>query len=143
MMRARQSGVTLIELVIAMVVIGFCVVAALSWMSSASVSSARNMTRSQAITIADSYLRDVLVKTYNEVRAYPADTYHNGARDTYGVPIAGLERYNVRINRVQVNIGNAPNATVAQRVIVIVTDPTGGATRITGFRTNYVGQVVY
>ncbi len=142
-MRKRQRGVTLIELILAMVVIGICMVAALAWISSASVRSARVMARSQAVAIADAYLRDILAKTYNELQAYPANPPASQPRDSYGAPLVGLERYSVRISRRQVTMGSAPNATVAQRIIVIVTDPTGGITRVTGFRTNFVGQVVY
>ena len=138
----RQQGMTLVELIVAIVVIGICVVSVLGLLSSLSVRSAAAMTRTQASAVAASYLEDITTKPYAAIGAYDG-TNHVGARDTTGALIAGLEQYRVQVNVVADTLGAAPNTTSAQRVEVTVTDPTGATTRLTGYRTSYVGQVLF
>lgn len=138
----HQRGVTLIELIIALVVIGICIVGALGLLSSLSVRSAAAMNRTQAIAIAESYLADILSLSYAQVRVY-AGRVDVGARDATGAPIAGLAGYRVQIVNNAATLGNAPDAVGARQIIIIVTDPSGARTRITGYRTNYAGQVLF
>lgn len=150
-MKRNQHGMTLIELVLAMVVIGICIVAALSMISSLSMRSASSMTRTQAASIAASYLDEVLGKRfvadgreasraqYDDVLDYNG-LNELGARNASGALIAGLNRY-----RVRVNVTNAllPNNVQARRVDVTVTDPGNISVLLVGFRTNYTSQVHY
>lgn len=138
----RQQGMTLVEVVIAIVVIGICVVSALGLLSSLSVRSASAMTRTQATAIAASYLENVLSLPYATVTTYAADD--SGARDSSGSAIAGLGSYRVQVNTFADSLGSAPNAVNARRIEVTVTDPTGVSTRLTGYRTSFTtNQVMY
>ena len=150
-MKRRQRGMTLIELIIAMVVIGICIVAALSMMSSLSMRSASAMTRTQAQAIAASYLDEILSKRFTAdgregSRAQYDDVldYDNldemGARNVSGAFIAGLDRYRVRVT---VNDELMPNNVAARRVEVTVTDPTNVPVLLVGYRTDYTHQVHY
>lgn len=141
-MTRRQRGMTLIELVIAVIVLGICVVSALSLLSSVSINSARAMTRTQATAVAAAYLENILAQPYGNIAGFN-NMNHNGARDANGNAIAGLQAYNVHVDAYGANLGTAPNAVPAMRVDVIVTDPNGGRTQVTGFRTTYIGQVLY
>jgi MSHA pilin protein MshD len=150
-MKRRQHGMTLIELIIAMVVIGICIVAALSMMSSLSMRSASSMARTQAAAIAASYLDEILSKRfqpdgreasraqYDDVLDYD-DLDEMGARNVNGAVIAGLDRYRVRVD-VQNEL--LPNNVSARRIDVTVTDPTNVPVLLTGYRTDYTLQVHY
>jgi MSHA pilin protein MshD len=133
---------TLIELVIAIVVLGICVVSALSILSSVSINSARAMTRTQATAVAAAYLEKILAQPYGNIVGYN-NLNHSGARDAYGNLIPGLQAYNVNVAAYAVNLGTAPNAVPAMRVDVTVTEPNGAPTQVSGFRTTYTGQVIY
>lgn len=141
MMRRQQHGMTLIELIIAIVVIGLCVVSMLSLLSSLSMRSAVAMTRTQATAVAASYLESVLAMPAAAVAAYSAD--HLGAQDATGTAIAGLEQYRVEVVVVPDTLGSAPNNIPASRVEVTVTDPTGARNRLTGYRVTHGGKVLH
>jgi MSHA pilin protein MshD len=141
----RERGMTLIELVIAIVVMGICVTSVLALLSSISVRSASALTRTQATSIAASYLETILAEPYGNI-----GTYHGidrlGPLDATGAPVAGLERYRVQVTAVGDTLGAGADTALAMRVEVTVTDPTGGAIRIIGYRTDYSalgGQVLY
>jgi MSHA pilin protein MshD len=150
-MKRRQRGMTLIEVIIAMVVVGICIVAALSMMSSLSMRSASSMTRTQAAAIAASYLDEILGKRfladgrevsraqYDDVLDYD-DLDEMGARNINGAIIPGLDRYRVRVD---VNGELLPNNVLARRIEVTVTDPSNVPVLLTGYRTDYTGQVHY
>lgn len=142
---------TLVELIVAMVVIGICIVAALGLLSSLSMRSAASMTRAQATAIAVSYLDEILAKRYtddgveasrqlyDDVLDYN-DLDEMGARNANGVLIAGLNQYRVRVN---VFGELLPNNVAARRVEVSVTDLNDVSIMLLGYRTNYTGQVLY
>ena len=150
-MKRSQQGMTLIELIIAMVVIGICVVAALSMMSSLSMRSASAMTRTQAVAVAASYLDEILGKRFvadgrEASRAQFDDVLDYdglnelGARNASGALIGGLNRYRVRVD---VNDEMWPNNVAARRIEVTVTDPTNVPVLLVGYRTDYTSQVHY
>lgn len=152
MMRAptHARGMTLVELIVAIIVVGMCVTTALSLVS-LSVRSATAMTRTQASAIAASYLDEILSKRYvedgveasrqqyDDVRDY-AGLDEMGARNANGTLITGLSAY-----RVQVGVFDdlMPNGVNARRIEVTVTDPNSVTVMLMGYRTNYAGQVFY
>lgn len=142
---------TLIELIVAIVVIGICVVSALGLLSSLSMRSAASMTRTQATAIAASYLDEVLAKRfaddgveasrqlYDDVLDYDG-LDELGARNANGALIAGLNQYRVRVNVFDELL---PNSIAARRVEVRVADLNDVSIMLSGYRTNYIGQVLY
>jgi type II secretory pathway pseudopilin PulG len=145
----RQSGTTLVELIIAITVIAMAVTAVLGLLSAISMRSAGAMMSTQAASIASAYLDEALSKAYaqaagpigranfNDVRDY--NFVDNGARDANGNLVPGLGQYTVQIQAGLSALGAVPDAI---RVDVTVTAPNGTVTLLTGFRTNYGGQVV-
>lgn len=113
-MRAR-AGLTLVELVISMVVIGIALSGAFLALHQSLSASADPMVQQQASAVAESVLEEVLAKAYLD----PDDgvlcgapeaqraLYDNvcdyqgfdetGVRTQEGLPVAGLEAYRVRV----------------------------------------------
>lgn len=141
----RERGMTLIELIIAIVVIGICLVSVLALLSSISVRSASGLARTQATSIATSYLEFILAQPFGNIGGFDGID-QPGPLDANGAPVAGLERYRVQVRAFGETLGTGGDTAAAMRVEVTVTDPTGVATLITGYRTNYSvlgGQVLY
>lgn len=153
-MRKLSRGTTLVELLIAIVVIAIAVTSVLSLLSQISVRSAAAMVATQAESVASAYLDEALSKSFADPDGFAEagrqnlddvgdyNFVDNGARDCQGNAIAGLGQYQVQVSTAPVLFGVAPDQTAAVRVTVDVTDPTGAMTRLEGFRTNYAGQVL-
>jgi len=132
----RQTGATLIEMVISIVIISVSLTAVMMIVTQVGRSSADPMIRTQATAIAQAYMDEILVQALNdpdggetggaeagETRANFDDVsdYHAladtaGARDQMGAAIAGLEGYNVNVTVTAAIIGAYP----AKRVLVQV-----------------------
>ena len=150
------SGFTLIEMVMAIVVLASAVGGIMfSFVQNAS-SSADPMIQQQGIIIAQGYLEEVLLKPYSDPDGGETDSCEEGsrvlyddvadydcindtagARDQFGVGFAVLASYNVEVNVTTVNIG-VP-AETSRRIDVIVTHDTDTNmnTSITAYRTSY------
>jgi MSHA pilin protein MshD len=149
-MTARQRGVTLVELIIAITVIAIAVTAVLGLLSAISMRSAGAMISTQAASIASAYLDEALSRAYqdpyvpavgrsnyNDVRDY--NFVDNGARDENDNQIPGLDQYTIQISAGLAALGAVPDAV---RVDVSVTAPNGTVLTLSGFRTKYAGQVI-
>ena len=138
----RQSGVTLIELIISIVVIAIAIGGVLGVLSQSVGRSADAMVMSQAVAITEAYLEEITLKAYvdpdgvdgeaNRGDFDDVDDYNGlvdvGARDQFGVAIAALSQYTVTVTvvpstaltsvpgadaeRVDVSVTYAPNVTV-------------------------------
>jgi len=140
--RARQSGVTLIELTISIVVMAIAASAVLGVLSRSVAHSADAMIMSQAVSIAEAYLEEITLKPFADpdgtaVEAArgsfdDVDDYTGlvdvGARDEFGAAIPTLSQYTVAVTvtpsaaltgvpgsdakRIDVRVTYAPNASV-------------------------------
>ena len=113
--RGAESGVTLIELVISIVIIAIAASAVLGVLASSVGRSADAMVMSQAVAIAEAYLEEITLKSYvdpdgvdgeaNRVDFDDVDDYDGlvdvGAQDQFGVAIASLSLYTVAVAVVQ------------------------------------------
>jgi len=149
-----MAGVTLVELVIAIVIVGAALGGLVAAFTRANRASVDPVITQQMLAIGESMMEEVLLKPYievddevatptraqfNDLRDYDstndanAGYTSNGIRDIDGDPIAGLESYSVsvRVNSVALN-GVAAND--ALRVTVTVTHGTQQLT-LTGWRT--------
>jgi len=150
MNRPHQSGFTLIELIIFIVVVGTGLAGILMVMNTVVKASADPLIRKQTIAIAESLLEEILLREYSDSSRIPnlsctsrniridwvdvCDSigYANiGIVNSVGDTVAGLAQYNI-----------APPVTVtsillqgmtAYRVVVSVTGP-GGTISLTGYR---------
>lgn len=134
--RCRQSGVTLVELVVSIVVLSVASTAVMMLITQTSLTSADPMLRQQAVAIAEAYLEEVLAlpmsdpdggevngpeagetrASYDDVWDYNGLSDSAGAVDQSGAAIAGLAGYNVSISVSSVTRGGAPALRIALQV---------------------------
>lgn len=148
---ATQRGLTLIELVIAMVVVSIALAGVLLVMNFTTRHSADPMLTQQAVAIAEAYLEEITLKPYLDPdtgalcpapeanrKLYDNVCDYNGlsnsgARNQNDVAIVGLEHYTVNVAVAGSSFG-AP-AVNGLKISVSVTDPTGGSLSLTSYRT--------
>lgn len=148
MTRQRENGATLIELVISIVVIAIAASAVLGVLSSSVGRSADAMVMSQAVSIAEAYLEEIMLKPFADpdgadgetarVDFDDVDDYHglvdNGARDQFGAALAPLARYTVSVTvGASAALTGVPGADVA-RVDVRVTYPPSVTVALSGYK---------
>ena len=164
---AGRHGFSLIELIVAVVIIGTAVVGIMSATSFLSARSADPAIQEQALLIGEAYLEEILLKPFLDssagiVNVCPApeaggrSAYDNvcdyngltnaGARDQFNNPVSGLETYTVTVTvtgDATVTLGPASsqiNNTGVLRVLrvdVRVQGPGATDMTLTGYRTNY------
>jgi MSHA pilin protein MshD len=147
---ARQRGVTLIEVVVAIVIVAMAATAILGAMASITMRGAETMVRQQAVAVAEAYLEEILLQPV----AFPGgvvptarasfndeDQYNGlndaGARDQFGNAIANLSGYTVSVAVTQTTALTGIAAAQARQINVTVTDPNGITLRLTGYRANF------
>lgn len=146
----NQKGVTLIELVITIVVVGIAVAGILAVFTLTTGKSADPMVQRQAIAVAEAYLEEILAKPFSDPDGVSGETDrdlfddvldYDGLTDSppqnqSGVNVAGLNDYRVNVLVVTgANLGNP--AVNAHRVVVRVTHPANGTVELVGFRADY------
>jgi len=148
--------VTLVELVIAIVVISICTTGVLHVMNYTTLHSADAMVQSQAVSIAESYLEEILSRPYrdpdegticagtSDPRALFDDVcdyqglFDSGARDRTGAAIAGLSQYDVLVNiDTSATLGALSGSSQVLRVDVTVKHGSLGDFVLSGYRTDY------
>jgi type II secretory pathway pseudopilin PulG len=144
-MRA-QRGSTLIELVVAIVIITMAGGTIIGLIAMMSRSSAETLTQSQSANIANAYLGEILSKpfglvagTSNDVRDYNG-LAHLGAQDRFGNAVLGTAEYRIDVFVQNAALGTGGNSIAAAnslRVQVRVTDPMGDALWLTAFKTQH------
>lgn len=140
-------GVTLVELVIAMMVISIALGGVLLVMNYTTARSADPLLQRQAVAIAEAYLEEILLKPYadpdgvdgegsralyDDVDDYDGLT-DSGARDQSSAAIAGLANYTVNVSVQPATV----NGVAMLRAQVTVDMPGGGSLTLAGYRANY------
>lgn len=144
---SSDSGFTLVELIVAMVVISIALVGVMSVINYTTSHSSDPVLRQQAIAIAEAYMEEITLKNYVDPDADgegsralfdDVDDYNgladSGAHDQNGNAISGLENYAVAV--VVQNLTNW-EGIAALKIDVTVTDPAGENLTLTGYRTDY------
>jgi MSHA pilin protein MshD len=141
-----SRGVTLIELVVAIAVLGIATISILGILSTLSIRSAETLIRNQAVAIASSYLNEVLSKPYGNSGATQRSLFtavgdYNGlndigAHDQRGNAVSGLAQFRVSVSIGPGLLGTVPPADV-NRVDVTVSHPSGVIVLVSGYRTLY------
>lgn len=143
-MMVRQRGVTFIELVVSMVIIGVAVVGILKVMEITTRRSADPMIQHQAVAIAEAYMEEILTKSYapgpgtgTRDQFDDVDDYRNlpdtTVRDQEGNAIPGLGDYAVTVAITDTTL----DGVSAKRVDVTVTHGNLVNITLTGYRTDY------
>ena len=152
----KSRGFTLIEMIIAIVVLASAVSGIMFAYVQNVSKSADPMIDQQALIIAQAYLEEILLKPYSDpdggetgsceeasrvqyddVADYDCVNDTAGALDQFGNSLAGLGAYNVAVSVTATNIG-AP-AVAARRIDVTVTHDAYSSLNmtLTGYRTAY------
>ncbi|MDA3903080.1 MAG: prepilin-type N-terminal cleavage/methylation domain-containing protein [Desulfuromusa sp.] len=146
----NKKGFTLIELIVAMVVISVALVGVMSVINYTTLHSADPVLRHQAIAIAEAYMEEITLKNYSDPDADgevsrslfdDVDDYNgladSGAHDQNGSAISGLENYSVSISVAPQNYGPSGAEVSGLKIDVTVIDPGGENLTLTGYRANY------
>ena len=154
----RSAGVTLVELIVALVIIGVALAGMVAVYTATTRSSTDPVIVQQMEAIADNMMEEILMKPFARQPGMPApaaadranyntvsdyDGYGanlQGIRDVEGNQIPGLERYNVAVSVKSTTLTNVPSPD-ALRIVVTVTvsgtDPSlPKPIALTGWRTN-------
>lgn len=147
---SNDHGVTLIELIVAMVVISIALSGVLLVINYTTSHSADPVLRHQAIAIAEAYMEEISLKNFSDPdtdgegsRALfdDVDDYDglvdSGAVDQNGNSIAGLANYTVSVSVAAQTYGPSGALVNGLRIDVTVTDPAGESLTLTGFRADY------
>lgn len=151
--RRLESGLTLVELVISIVVIGVAVTGTLLAVSTSVGRSADPMAQQQALAIAEALLEEILSRSFldpDTATPCPAPEasrdlfdnvcdYHGlddlGARNQQGTPVAGLAPYRVRVAVDPAATLNGLSGGDVMRVDVRVTFSPGVDITLSSYRT--------
>jgi MSHA pilin protein MshD len=150
---SRQAGMTLVELVITIVIIGIAAAALFSAMAAITGRSADPMLRQQSLAVAEAYLEEILLQPFLDPTgavcpAAPAGRANfdnvcdynglndNGARDARGQAIAALGGYRVQVAVTPQAWAGLASSNVLY-VLLTVTDPAGQQLQLGGYRTRY------
>ena len=145
-----QAGFTLIEIIISMVVISISVSGVLMAINFTVSHSADPVIQHQSITVAESYLDEIMLQsyatmansggraTYNDISDYNGLT-DTGVKNQYGTAISGLENYNVSISVTSTTI----TGIAMKQVNVSVTGPDGTAISISAYNKSTVTCHIY
>lgn len=146
-----QTGVTLVELLLSIVIVGIAASAVLGMLSMTVQSSADPMVRRQAASIAEAYLEEILLKSFADPDGVDGeaarldfddvDDYNGltdiGARDQFGNPMAGLADYTVSVNVVPSSALPAVPAANALRIDINVAWQADINFTVSGYRTRF------
>jgi len=146
---SAQIGFTLIEMILSMLIISISVTGILTVMNMTISHSADPMINNQAIAIAESYLEEILLKSYidpdgsevGETRAsYDDVDDYNGLSDSgvvnqQGSSVAGLTDYNVAVT-VSTELTLTGNVK-AKKVTVDVSGSGVTGISLVGYRSKY------
>jgi len=156
-MTRSQRGATLIELIVAIVIIAAAAGTIVGLLAAMSRNSANAMTQVQSASIANAYLDEILARSFADpggpVEAGRADAddvgdYLNASvlpdtivRDRQGVALAEFANYQVAISITQPswNVAGWPGIPSASlwQVTVRVTSPTGDVTQLVGLKSKH------
>lgn len=145
----RQSGVTLVELIVAIVVIAIAAGIVLGTLASGVGASADPMIRQQAIAAASAYMDEILLRNFDDPDGIDGeaaradfddvDDYDglvdSGVRDQFGSAIAELSDYTVSVSVVPTTALPSVAAADALRVDVVVTHTANVNFGLSGYRT--------
>lgn len=151
---AGQSGFTLIELVVFIVIVGVGLAGVLSTLNLTVAKSVDPLLIKQSIAVAESFLDEISLKAYanpsggfsgaatqanrsqfDDVQDYSG--YNQlGVYSTSGVSaLPGLASYRVQVSVTTTTLGGV--STPARLITVTVTDPRNQSYSLSGYRTNY------
>jgi MSHA pilin protein MshD len=148
--RAKQSGITLVELVLTIVVMSIVAVGLMQAQAVMVARSADPMVMRQALAIAEAYIGEISAKAYADPASCPAVPAPGGRSnfsaacqfnglsqvptDQLNNAVVGLGSYNVAVTVAGSSQLNGLAASQALLITVAVTDPQGRVTQLSAYR---------
>ncbi len=144
--RARHAGFTLLEIITTVIVIAVAAPALMSVFSSTIQTSADPMFQHQALSIAEAYMEEILLKdfaigpettraSFDDVRDYNG-LIDVGARDQANNLIAGLNDYTISVTVANDGL-NGIAAADSLRIDITVSHAMIDDVLLSGYRVNY------
>ncbi|MDD2759884.1 MAG: type II secretion system protein [Methylomonas sp.] len=140
----RQTGVTLVELVMSIVIIGIALLGILSVINLTASRSADPLVQQQAIAIAEAYLEEIVLQSYgggasgSRADFDDVDDYNglvdDGVRDRQGNAIAALSQYRVSVTVTPMVLSGSVDA---KQIAVSVSGPGVSGLTLVGYRADY------
>lgn len=153
-----QLGISLIELIIFIVIIGIAVAGILLVMNNVSGHSADALLRKQALSVAESMLEEIQLQDFTNSAGCFSGPFTAANRASFdcvsnytgfstagiysvdNVAVAGLGSYNLSVAIVPAALGTGAATILAGSAVMItvtVNDPQNNAINISGYRTAY------
>ncbi|MGL4317270.1 MAG: type IV pilus modification PilV family protein [Pseudomonas sp.] len=144
----RQAGMTLVELVITIVIVGIAAAALYSAMAAIVGRSADPLLRQQSLAIAEAYMEEILLQPFSDPDGLAdcgRSCFDNvgdyaglaeAPRDARNTAIAALSAYRVQV-AVSTQAWAGLGASDVLYVQVTVTDPASQQLVLGGYRTRY------
>jgi MSHA pilin protein MshD len=143
----HQSGVTLIELILSMVIISIALVGIFSVINLTVKQSADPIVQYQAIAIAEAYLEEIQLQSYNDPNGTNVgetrSSFDNvadynglndvGAHNQQGALLTNLSAYNVSVAIVDQTV----TGLTVKKITVTVSSPSTPSLSLVGYRFNY------
>lgn len=139
MMRSHAKGFTLIETVIAIVILSTAGITLIGVLARMAQTSAEGLAHTQSIGIAASYLDHILSRpNLNDIDDFDGEV-HTGAEDAFGKAIPEFQDYSVEVDvRDNVSLHDIGGSADVRLVTITVTDPLGRRVVLSGFRTRRI-----
>jgi MSHA pilin protein MshD len=144
----NQSGITLVELIVSIVVIAVAVTGVLLAVQFTTRHSADPMIRQQAVAIADAYMEEILLQSYNQTGGINRPTFndvydYNQLSENHepkDQTNSSLDLNNYRVT-VEVNstdsFGPNDNTTAAEIEVTVEHTSADVSFTLTGYKTKY------
>jgi len=144
-----QSGFTLVELIVSIVVIAVAVTGVLLAVQFTTMHSADPMIRQQAVAIADAYMEEIMLQSYNQTGGTTRQTFNDvydynalsewhKPKDQTNNTLTDLENYRVNVDVEQNdNFGPSNNTTAAEIMVTVTHQSADVEFALTGFKTQY------
>jgi len=146
-----MAGMTLVELIIAIVIVGTALAGLVAVYNRANIASADPLITQQMLAIGETMMEEIMLKPYLTDAAGAAQPEHRadyteiGHYDKYatsdgivavdGSAIAGLDRYNLAVSVTPTTLTDIADDANARRIQVVVTERGGQQLQLTGWRT--------
>jgi MSHA pilin protein MshD len=147
---SKFSAFTLIEILVTIVVISIAGTALMGVYTSMLAKSADPIIQQQALAIAEAYMEEIRLKSFNDPDGVGGETRQNfdniqdynglpdtKVRDQNGAAITSLSAYSVTVSVVPQSFAGIATVADSMRINVVVSHPAIDPITLSSFRVNY------